>query len=109
LDVEILPLDSAQLITDYLEGNGKFSDRQAYPLPSIIFLDGQLHHEPSMGVLRRIRKNPTSSHIPIVVLTGSLDDQVKVDAKEAGAAECFEKPFTAGDWALLKNLLPAHE
>lgn len=105
LDVVILPLDSAELITDYIEGNGLFGDRTAHPLPSLIFLDGQLHHEPSMGVLRRIRRHPNSRHIPVIVLTGSLDEQVKIDAKAAGAMDCFEKPFTAEDWSRLKTVL----
>jgi CheY-like chemotaxis protein len=105
VQMEVLALDSGDKILDYLKGNEPYDDRKAFPLPEIIFLDGQLHHQPSMGLLRWIVEQPHTRSIPVVVLTGSLDPKVRTDAKEIGALECFEKPFTLEDWERLRGLL----
>jgi CheY-like chemotaxis protein len=104
---QIVVLDSGEKITQYLRGQGPYADRSSFPLPSVIFLDGQLHHHPSMGLLRWIVRNPQLKDIPVVILTGSLDPQVCAEAKSIGALECFEKPFQESDWMKLSNLVTA--
>jgi CheY-like chemotaxis protein len=103
--MKVLVLDSGEKILDYLSGAGDYADRKRFPMPELIFLDGQLHHRPSMGVLRWILESPETQGIPVVVLTGSLDPKVRKDAKAIGALECFEKPFTVQDWKKLDELL----
>jgi CheY-like chemotaxis protein len=105
VNMEVVTLDSGEKILDYLSGKAEYQDRNAFPLPELIFLDGQLHHQPSMGLLRWIHEQPQTRNIPVVVLTGSLDPKVRIDAKRLGAVECFEKPFTVLEWKRLEELL----
>jgi FixJ family two-component response regulator len=42
---------------------------------------------------------------PIIILTGSLDPKVCEEAKNIGAFECFEKPFTESDIRRLERML----
>jgi CheY-like chemotaxis protein len=92
-DARVLVLDEAGDIRDYLSGAGKYQDRLSHPLPALIFLDGQLHHEPSMRLLRWMVEQPALKRIPIFLLSGSLNPKVCEEAKIIGARECFEKPF----------------
>jgi CheY-like chemotaxis protein len=101
----VVVLEEARDILNYLKGSGPFQNRATFPLPEMVFLDGQLHHEPSMGLLRWIVKDPSLKDIPIVILTGSLDPRVCAEAKRLGAIECFEKPFTEADLRKLEQLL----
>lgn len=44
-------------------------------------------------VCRRIRADPASAHIPVVMLTGLLDDASRVKGLEASADDYLTKPF----------------
>jgi CheY-like chemotaxis protein len=100
----IIVLGEGGSILDYLRGAGNYRDRSLYPQPSVIFLDGQLHHQPSMGLLKWIKDHPEVSNVPVFVLTGSLDHKVCEQAKALGARECFEKPFTGDDWRAIRQM-----
>jgi CheY-like chemotaxis protein len=105
VNMNVLALDSGDKILRYLSGTAPYQNRTAFPLPELIFLDGQLHHQPSMGLLRWILEQPETRKIPVIVLTGSLDPKVRIEAKALGALECFEKPFTVQGWERLRELL----
>ena len=100
----IIILGEGEHIIQYLQGTGVYKDRSRYPQPSIVFLDGQLHHQPSMGLLKWIKDHPEVSDVPIFVLTGSLDRKVCEQAKVLGALECFEKPFSVSDWRRIQKM-----
>jgi two-component system cell cycle response regulator len=44
-------------------------------------------------ICRRISADPASAHIPVVILTGLLDDTSRVKGLEVGADDYLTKPF----------------
>src|ERR1041384_10282 len=102
---QVVAMDDGDEIISYLAGEGPFHDRTAFPLPSIIFLDGQLHYRPSLGMLKWIREQPGLKRIPLFVLTGDVNPRVWEDAKNLGALACFEKPFTAANLVAVQAIL----
>ena len=60
---------------DYLAGQAPYDDRQRHPLPAVILLDLKLPRRSGFEVLRWIRDNPQTKHLPVVVLTSSGQDQ----------------------------------
>jgi CheY-like chemotaxis protein len=88
---------NGQLLMEYLEGRGGYSDRTTYPLPDVVVLDVQLPLVDGFQILqwRRTRSFLT---IPFVVLTGyeacmkrCLDLSAdRVLLKRAGAAYAKE-------------------
>jgi two-component system cell cycle response regulator len=76
--------------------------------PDLILLDLQLPDLPGHEVLRRLRADPATRDILVVVLTAMTDSAVRLAAFAAGADDVISKP--AGDAVLLarlRNLLRA--
>jgi len=90
---------------DFFAGHGKFADRSAYPLPSLVFLDLKLPYMDGFDVLACIQNG--AEEIPVIVLTSSPEERDRNRAFELGARAYLTKPPTeellrkieAGDWA----------
>jgi two-component system cell cycle response regulator len=76
--------------------------------PDLILLDLQLPDLPGNEVLRRLRADPATRDILVIVLTAATEDAVRLAALAAGADDVIGKP--AADAVLLarmRNLLRA--
>jgi putative two-component system response regulator len=94
---------------DYFEGAGAYQDRVEYPLPKFVILDWNLPENNSAEVLRHLRNNSASSHIPVVVLTGCANDATVGEACGMKANACIEKPATFEKLTLiLANLIATY-
>lgn len=62
-------------------------------LPDAIILDMRLPVMDGMQVLLRLRQNPTTSRIPVVVLSASVLDRSEAHALAAGARFFVQKPY----------------
>ena len=75
--------DGQQAI-DYLQGVGKFADREKFPFPCLVLLDLKLPFVMGLEVLRWIRKQPGRA-LPVVILTASAEDADIATAYSLGA------------------------
>jgi CheY-like chemotaxis protein len=78
---------------DYLEGEGSFADRSAYPFPDLVVLDLKMPQVNGLEVLRWVRKHAYWGQLPVVMLSGS---SLAADIEEAyrlGANSYFIKPM----------------
>jgi CheY-like chemotaxis protein len=98
---------------DFLFCTGEFAYRQTKDNPQVILLDLNLPKIGGLEVLRRIKSDPRTRSIPVVVLTSSKHDMDIVTCKRLGAETYIVKPvdfqnFSAVtlqlslQWALLK-------
>lgn len=60
--------------------------------PDVILLDIQMPDMDGLEVTRRIKKDPSSARIPVVIVTGLDDVQARVEALRSGADEFLVKP-----------------
>jgi DNA-binding response OmpR family regulator len=60
--------------------------------PDLIILDIFLPYLSGIEVLEALRTDPATVSIPVVVLTGTRDDEVFAKARKLGAAEYLTKP-----------------
>jgi CheY-like chemotaxis protein len=81
-----------QQAVDYLGGQGPFSDREQFPLPSIILLDLKMPFLDGFEVLSWIRSQISLQNIPVVILTSSAEERDRRKAAELGAKAYFVKP-----------------
>ena len=82
--------DGEQAIA-WLNGDGQYSDRQAFPLPDILLLDLKLPIKNGFEVLEWVRGQTKLSALPVVILTSSDMPTDVQRARELGATHYFVK------------------
>jgi DNA-binding response OmpR family regulator len=61
--------------------------------PSLILLDLLLPEMSGIEICRRLRKEPITQRIPIIMITAKVSENDFLNAKAAGVDEYFTKPF----------------
>ena len=77
---------------DYLAGTGAFTDRLRHPLPTLILLDLKLPKRSGFEVLRVVRRQVSTKHTPVVILTSSNQSLDISRAYDMGANSYLVKP-----------------
>jgi CheY-like chemotaxis protein len=77
---------------DFLFCTGDYADRDPNNLPQVVLLDLRLPKMDGLGVLRRLRIDPRTRVLPVIVLTSSSVDQDMVDSYHYGVNAYIRKP-----------------
>ena len=107
---DILPnvkLLEAKLSSEYYDVLTSTSGEEAlrrveHDSPDIVLLDVMMPGMDGFEVCRRIKGNPATAHIPVVMVTALTDSQDKVRGLEAGADDFLSKPMN--DTALMARV-----
>jgi two-component system response regulator len=110
--------DGAEAL-DFLFRQGAYADRDQRSNPRLVLLDLKLPKIGGLEVLRRLRAEPATQALPIVVLTTSNQDEDIVNSYRFGANSFIRKPVEFGKfneairelgyyWLLLNEIPPAH-
>lgn len=83
--------DGAEAL-DFLFATGAHAGRDPLELPEVILLDLKLPKVDGLEVLRRIRSDPRTKMLPVVVLTSSKEDQDMIKAYSIGVNSYVRKP-----------------
>ncbi len=81
---------------DYLFGTQ--TDGSLRRLPEVVLLDLKLPQLDGLQVLRRIRENPRTRLLPVVVLTSSNEERDMVQSYKLGANSYVRKPVEFGEF-----------
>jgi two-component system response regulator len=87
----VVARDGAEAL-DYLFCTGAYADRDPLDLPQVTLLDLKLPKVDGLEVLRRIRSEPHTRMLPVVILTSSKEEQDMVNAYSSGANSYVRKP-----------------
>jgi len=79
---------------DYLSGAGQFSDRTAFPLPALLFLDLKMPGKTGLDVLAWLRQQEALRSIVVIILTSSQEPLDLRRAYHLGANSYLVKPST---------------
>jgi CheY-like chemotaxis protein len=71
--------------------------RVAAHAPDLILLDLDLPALSGYEVCRRIKENPATRWIPIVIITGQVESETKLHSWNLGADEFLAKPFRCAE------------
>lgn len=92
-----------KLIQKFLHGAGyqdfvtSTESRQAVDLvrsaePDIVILDVVMPEVSGLDILQSIRSDRNASHVPVLIITASTDEETKISALEHGATDFLHKP-----------------
>lgn len=88
-----------QQALDYLFAAGDFADRAASPLPTVMLLDIGLPRLSGLEVLARLRTDPRTELLPVVILTSSDEERDRLKSYESGANSFVRKPLDFAEFA----------
>lgn len=110
--------DGAEAL-EFLFGEGAFSQRSNGQFPRVVLLDLKLPKVDGLEVLRRLKSDPRTKSIPVVMLTSSKEQKDVVESYNLGVNSYIVKPvnfegFSAaveqlGMYWMLVNQAPKQE
>ena len=116
---EVVAVRDGAAALDYLFATGAYVDRDAAVLPRVILLDIKLPKIDGLEVLRRLRADPRTQLVPVVILTSSKQDEDVLRGYALGANAYVRKPVDFAEfaaaaktvglfWLLLNEPAPKH-
>ena len=88
----VVVANDGQEALDYLFGTGVWDHRDSFVMPDMVLLDLNMPRVGGLQVLRRMRADPKTKLLPVVVLTTSSEDQDIVSSYDLGANSYVRKP-----------------
>jgi two-component system response regulator len=87
----VVARDGAEAL-DYLFDAAATADRDATVMPAVILLDLKLPKVDGLEVLRRLRADPRTRLLPVVILTSSNEEKDLISGYSLGANSYVRKP-----------------
>ncbi len=90
---------------DYLFGTGSYAGRDPAAVPMLVLLDLGLPKLNGMQVLKRIREEPVTARLPVVILTSSDEPRDLATSEALGSSYYMRKPLRFAEFTeALKKL-----
>jgi len=100
----IVVRDGAETL-DYLFAEGKYSGRDARLMPVLVLLDLKIPKIDGIEVLKRLRADPRTKVLPIVILTTSNEEKDILQSYNLNANSFVRKPVDFDEFTeAVKNL-----
>lgn len=108
LPVSLHFVRDGQEAIDYLQGEGKFADRAAHPLPQLLLLDLKMPRLDGFDVLEWVRKHPELRRLQVIIFSGSDEPEDIKRAEKMGANSYLVKPHSIEEMNLLVGRFKKH-
>lgn len=92
-DLVIYTLESVGMEAQGFPDASSFYSAIKKRMPDLVLLDIMLPDEDGVSVLRKLRKNPQTGNIPIIMATAKGAEYDKVQALDLGADDYVTKPY----------------
>ncbi len=92
-EIELFALKNSGYETEGFECASDFLKRLHAKLPSLILLDIMLPDMDGISVLKKLRADPNTQTLPIILVTAKTTEMDKVKGLDSGADDYIAKPF----------------
>jgi len=92
VDFQLQNIGDGTEVIDYLNGAGKYADRERYEIPGLVLLDLKMPRATGWEILKWIRAHAVLKNLPVIVLSGSELQEDKLRAFQGGATSYLVKP-----------------
>jgi len=93
---KIIACSDGEEALDYLFGTGAYADRDTRIMPEVMLLDLKLPKVDGFEVLKRVREDPRTKLLPVVVLTTSSEQKDLIESYQLGTNSYIRKPVNFG-------------
>ncbi len=105
----IYTLNSQGMVAEGFEAPSLFWAAMERTTPDLVLLDIMLPQEDGLHILGRLRQNPATERLPVIMLTAKGTEYDKVVGLDGGADDYITKPFGLMELvARIKNALRHH-
>jgi len=105
---EFMVIEDGQQAMDYLFSKGEFAEQTAHENPDIILLDLKLPKLTGLDVLKLIRANAHTAHVPVVIFTSSNIQTDILTGYKIGANSMLVKPIEAAQFVECVKVLGSY-
>lgn len=117
LDAEVVVARDGVEAVDFLFGTGQFAGRDTTRQPRVVLLDLKMPRLDGLGVLKKIREDARTRHVPVVILTSSTEERDITESYRNWVNSYVRKPVNFREfeevsrqlgvyWSHLNVLLP---
>jgi len=96
--------DGAEAL-DFIFGTGQYAGRNIELKPKVIFLDLKMPKVNGLQVLEKVKSDPRTKFIPVVIVTSSAEDPDVKKAYELGANSYIVKPVDFNNFSKIVSEL----
>lgn len=92
-EIEMYTLQSTGFETKGFEDGRSFFEELKEEKPDLILLDVMLPDEDGIAILTKLKKNPDTSDIPVIIASAKGEEYDKIKGLDTGADDYLAKPF----------------
>jgi two-component system alkaline phosphatase synthesis response regulator PhoP len=92
-EIEMYTLQSTGFETKGFEDGHSFFEELKEKKPNLILLDVMLPDEDGISILTKLKKNPDTNDIPVIIASAKGEEYDKIKGLDTGADDYLAKPF----------------
>lgn len=99
LATKVFVVKDGEEALEFIFATGRYAERNVSPLPKVILLDLKLPKVNGLEVLKKVKADPRTKMIPVVVVTSSKEDSDLKESYKLGVNSYIVKPIEFDDFA----------
>lgn len=93
-EIETIALKNSNYLVCDFERAKDFYKKLDEIVPDLVILDVMLPDESGYDIVRKIRKNPATKHLPVIMVTAKTAEMDLIRGLDGGADDYMKKPFS---------------
>lgn len=93
-EIETIALKNSNYIVQAFENAGDFYKKVDQIIPDLVLLDVMLPDDNGYEIVRKLRKNPATRRLPVIMVTAKSTEMDMIKGLDDGADDYIKKPFS---------------